>query len=561
MAIQLPKIQRNDVYNSAVNLPEAQAIGAEAGFNLAEGNIKMVEAFDKTLQTRQKADEKLQLEAQKAVEDARKTRAKSLANEYNMQVDKLTAEFSALPLGGDLTPQYLKLKEDKEKIKETLKSQAYDADTLRLLNDELVSQDAVLNKSIEVKQAQARVAYETQTTKNSNDIAKRNFISASTLFNPRDITSYKDMDEQLLAIETSSLKYADSMGFLKDYTGKPIEPPKEIKQDIKNQQSDAVKFAIMQLANSNEPARAEAVLIRYGEFLSEGDKTLVQEKVKGATTNSKVDSLVSDILKEDEASGRTIIESIPDLTIRELVDKKVAGARSRQRESANRVLQEQENKIYDVILERSTTRPFETFEELKNARPELFSPEIMRNPTIKNRINNALNQRPFETDFNQYDKVVDAVQSGVAQKWSYTELMKNTDKLNKKDFNKVYNKLTAIKSNVTLSNGLKAKQASDVSAKVRTALTGSSLLPSRKGTLTEAGRKNWALVIDNQVDAEIEKLKPEDVTPAKMQKTVNDIISKIYSINGAKAGETTKEKAGTLSNVKKGIQNFFNFGD
>ena len=557
MAIQLPKIQRNDVYDTSSPLPEAQAIGAEAGFNLAEGRIKMVDAVDKGLQNRQKADEKFQLEAQKAVEDARKTRVKSLANEYNMKVDKLSADFSSLPLGGDLTPQYEELVKQKEQIKKEAIDQAYDNDTLALLNSELLAQDAVLNKGIEVKRAQARVAFETQTTKDSNDIAKRNFISSSTLFNPNDVTSYKDMDGYLLEIEKNSLRYADSMGFLKDYTGKPIEPPKELKQDIKNQQSDSIKFSVMQLANANEVSRAQAVFNRYSNFLSEGDKTLVQEKLKGAVTNKTVDNITDDVLKEDEASGRAIIDSIPDLKIREMVDKKVSGARSRQRESANRVLQQQENKILEVILERSGTNPFETFEELKNARPELFSPEIMRNPTIKNRINAALNQRPYETDFDQYDRVIDAIGSGEAQKWSYQELMKNTDKIAKKEFNKINTKLTAIKSNVTLANGLKANQAKDISSKVKLALTGSTLLPSKKGTLTLEGRKNWALVIDNEVDAEIAKLKPDDITPAKMAKTIDSIVNKVYSSRGVKKGEAAKEKAGTMTNVKTFLNNLW----
>lgn len=310
MAVQLPSIKKNDITNTVTQLPQAEAFGAEAGYNIAMGNIKMVEAADTALANRQKADEKFQLEAQKQVQEARKTRAKSLANQYNAEVDKHTAEFAALPLGGDLTNQYVTIKDSQEKLKEKLRGEAYDAETKALLEQEFSSQDAVLNKAIEVKYAQSNVAYKTRVGKERNGILKRNFIQSSALYDPKDPTSFEELDAALLQMDINTLDYAQAMGLATvDNSGQPVYPD-SITKDIRDQKSDAVKLSISSLVGVNDTGRALAIFNRYGNYLNDTDKVTIQNQLTKASNEKQHHTWANQIVNQNPEEQQKTLDTI-----------------------------------------------------------------------------------------------------------------------------------------------------------------------------------------------------------------------------------------------------------
>lgn len=545
MAIQLPRIKQNDVVG-AVPLPKAEAVGSEGIASIAKGNVKLIEGTVDVVDKQVTAYDKM-------VDDAAKSKAKELSVKYNTAVDALTAEFAALPLGADLTDNYLDLKKQQDSNRERALELAKNPRAKEYLRQSLLEQDSVLNRPIEMKYAQSNIAKDIKNASDKNEISKRNFVTQSAFFDPKDPTSYNPLDGALNEIDVNAKEVAQALGLTsKDSSGQPIYSD-NVEKEVRGSKSEAVKQSVSGLLAANDTQKASAIFERYGDLLTDNDRTLIQTKLQGAAKNAKVYSVLNDIKDLPEPTAIAAIETIQDDSTREIVSQKYSGAQSRKSRALDRGKKDAENKIYELISQsQSSSDPLETIEEIKNSRPELFNP-IKNDQQAVNRINNALNKRPYNTDFEQYDKVVDAIHSGAAYDWGADQLRENTSGINKKDYNKIYNKIMSLKNNTPSPNGLKARQVNDISSKVKLTLTGSALLPSRKGQLTEVGRKNWALKLDNEVDEEIGKLKPEDATPAKMQKTVNDIVSKIYSINNVKQGEPQE------GGFNKLMKNLFSF--
>lgn len=297
MAIQLPKVQKNDVYNAASNLPQAEATGAVEGYNIEMANVKAIGSLGETYL---KNEQKRQIEADKQLEAARKNRAKGLANIYNQEIDKITAEFAALPLGDDLTPQYGEIKTKQDALKKRLLSDAYDEETKAILSQELSAQDAVLNKGIEIKYAQSNVAYRTRVGKDYNTTLKKNFIQASAFFNPNDPTSMLDMDEALSKMDLNLLNYAQAMDI----------DTVAVTKDMENQKSEAVRLSISSLVGVGDVSRATALFNRYSDKLIDKDRVEIKNQLVKANNERDHHLWAETILRKDPEEQQKELDRI-----------------------------------------------------------------------------------------------------------------------------------------------------------------------------------------------------------------------------------------------------------
>lgn len=354
MAIQLPKVQKNDVYNAALPLPKAEAVGSS---ELANASIDMI---DTVTTTGTKYIEALEKEEDLAA----KNRSKALGNEYNKAVDKLSAQFSALPLGSDITAQYNELKNQQTKIKENLLKYAYDSKTKELLNNEFDSQDAVLNKAIEVKYAQGNIAYQVRTNKDRNTILQRNFITGATQYNPNDKTSYADMDSALVQIGENKLGFATT-----DANGQTMYPD-TIDKDIRNSKSDAVNLAVRSLIGSGDVTRATGVYNRYGGLVNEKDKVDLKNQLTKANNKQQNHMMADQIVRmnpEDQEQRYNEIAETFGVERKEDIGNIVASLKADRDRIEKEKNQQRFNKAYDIVTnnQNQPTNKWYTVEQMK----------------------------------------------------------------------------------------------------------------------------------------------------------------------------------------------------
>lgn len=522
MAVQVPGLPRLEQ-----NQPSAPQgfvpVSGEAGAAVAQldiANAKMVQGVGKSI-----------TDAMDVYDQAAKTKAKEIALKYDTAMDSQITQFNALPLGGDLSQQYIDLKKFQDKAQQEALGHAQNDTVKNYLKTGLLERDSVLNRQIESKYAQANVAYQAQTNKQQVGTLVKDVMSLSPFFNPKDEAVVTEMDAKLNKIGETYQDTAQAMGLApRDASGQPVYDPNTV-NEISKAKAQAVTLAVKSLFASGKNQQGADMLTRYSDLIPPEERASIMKSAKAAQKTEQVNKSLNALKDVPENEAQTAINNIPDDEVREAVSVKYNAEQGRKAAAKNRIRKNAEDKIYEFLDTASGNGdPVESMDELKNAQPDLY--DLVKNDQeAMKRINNHIGNRPYSTDFDQMNTVMDAIADGSAFDWGPDELKANTDKLNQKDYQRVWVKLTGLKTGKGAVGSIKSPTANDISRKVKTTLSGTYLLPTKQGGgLTPTSAKNWALTYDYDVDAEIAKLKPDDVkTPEQIKKAVNDIANKMYS--------------------------------
>ena len=522
MAVQVPNIPRLEQNQPSAPQGFVQASGAsgQAAAQLDISNAKMVQGVGKAVEN-----------TFDIYDQAAKTKAKEIALKYDTAMDAQITQFNALPLGGDLSQQYVDLKKFQDKATQEAMSQAQNDTVKNYLKTGLLERDSVLNRQIESKYAQANVAYQAQTNKQQVGTLVKDITSLAPFFNPKDEAVVAEMDSKLNKIGETYQDTAQAMGLApRDASGQPVYDPNTV-NDIAKAKGQAVTLAVKSLFASGKNQQGADMLNRYSEFIAPEERASIMKSAKAAQKTENVNKSLNALKGLPENEAQTAINNIPDDEVREAVSVKYNSEQGRKAAAKNRIKKNAEDQIYTFLdTVAGNGDPVESMDELKNAQPDLY--DLVKNDQeAMKRINNHIGQRPYSTDFDQMNAVMDAIADGSAYDWGPDQLKANTDKLNQKDYQRVWVKLTGLKTGKGTVGSIKSNTANDISRKVKSTLSGTYLLPAKQGGgLTPTSAKNWALTYDYDVDAEIAKLKPDDVkTPEQVKKAVNDIANKLYS--------------------------------
>lgn len=526
MAIQLPRIKQNDV-TGATRLPEAEAIGAEGIYNIAKGNIKLVEAVGKTVVDVVDNYDKM-------LDAAAKAKAKELLNRYNAGVDTLSVQFSSLPLGGDLTEQYNEVKKQQDNNAKMALELAKDERTKEYVRRGIIEQDAVLNRPIELKYAQANVAYKVSEANISNENLKRNFMTQAAFFNPKDPTSYAMLDEMLGSIDKNAKDTAYSLGLTtKDSAGQEVYP-ESVAKDIKNSKSEAVLLSVNSLLGVNDPMKAKAFLTRYSGLLDSKSLTDVTNKVNSAIRERRYHEAAIAIARDPDktkqnAAVEKFAEETKDPEAKTRVGNLVSSINTKNQVAINQKQEELYNSVAEDLLKNQSnpSTRFYTPDEIRinptfNQRYQMLSPENKRKVE-------GLIKRPTESDPKTLAKF--EKQSNSSEGWTNVPsntFLKEGAKLNDLDFSiyqaqfKNSKKTKAEKINEDVRNGFVNE--------VKKALEAAKILPkpTDKDHLREWNDKYAQRVIN-----ELNKLTPSttrtslDYTQG-VKRVVDDIMRDDY---------------------------------
>lgn len=549
MAIQLPKVQKNDVYNAASNLPQAEATGAAEGYNIEVANIKAISSLGETYL---KNEEKRNIEAQKQLDAARKNRAKDLANEYNKKVDKITAGFSALTLGGDLKLEYEKLKADQEDYKNELMKLAYDEETKALLTQEFSSQDAVLNKAIEIKYAQANVAYRTRVGKEFNDTLKKKFILSSSFFNPNDPTSTLDMDEALIKMDLNTLDYAQGMGLATvDSAGQPVYPD-SITKDLENQKSEAVRLSISSLVGVGDISRATALFNRYNDKLVDKDRDVIKNQLVKANNERDHHLWAETIMRKDPEEQQKELNNIGSKfgIERQKRTGDIIASLKADRDRINREInQKRFNEGYNIIIKNQN-----------NPANRWFTPEQMRQDPTMSQIYEAsdyatrkkLDNLIKKPDFSDPEAVRTATtylnRPNGLKGMSEVQLEEITGPLNQTDTTKIKNRWS--QDNGLAINNIPSEHKTNVRNLVKKYLDEANMLAPKSS--------GWSSILGGSPSSADKNKVFFDKYEERVAKDLEEVIGE-YPPNSPRAYELAKEL--TAKYAKEAEQNKKSFFD
>lgn len=519
MAINIPRLQQTELAAPQDFVPVSGTSG-QAAAQLDVVRAKVVQGIGKKVEA-----------GFDIYDQAAKTKAKELALKYDTTMDTQITQFNALPLGGDLSQQYVDLKKFQDKVTQEALKLAENDTVKNYLKIGLLERDSVLNRQIESKYAQANVAYQAQTNKQQVGTLVKDVMSLSPFFNPKDDAVVTEMDDKLNRIGETYQDTAQAMGLApRDASGQPVYDPNTM-NDIAKAKAQAVTLAVKSLFASGKNQQGADMLTRYSDLIPPEERASIMKSARAAQKTEQVNKSLNALKDLPEPEAQTAINNIPDDEVRETVSVKYNSEQGRKAAAKNRIKKNAEDQIYTFIdTAAGNGDPVESMDELKNSQPDLY--DLVKNDAeAMKRINNHIGQRPYSTDFDQMNAVMDAIADGSAFNWTSDQLKTNTDKLNQKDYQRVWVKLTGLKTGKGAVGNIKSATANDISAKVKTTITGTYLLPSKPtGGLTPTSARNWALTYDYDVDAEIAKLKPDDVkTPEQIKKAVNDIANKMYS--------------------------------
>lgn len=529
MAVEIPRLSQNQV-TAPQEFVSVSGTAGQAAYQLDIANVKTVQNIGKQVDT-----------AFDVYDQAAKTKAKELALKYDTAMDAQITQFSALPLGGDLSQQYVDVKKFQDKASQEAMKYAQNDTVKSYLKTGLLERDSVLNRQIESKYAQSNVAYQAQTNKQQVGALVKDIVNLSPFFNPKDDAVVAEMDLKLNKIGETYEDTAQGIGLAtRDASGQLIRDP-STENDITKAKGQAVTLAVKSLFASGKNQQGADMLSRYSEFIAPEDRALILKSAQAAQKTENVNKSLNALRDLPENEAQQAINNIPDDEVRETVSAKYSSQKGREAAAKSRIRKNYEDQAYNLIdTAAGNGQPIESMDELKNTQPEIYD-ALKNDAEAMKRINNHIGQRPYSTDFDQMNAVGDAIADGRAFNWTADELKANTDKLNQKDYRRVWTKITALKTNKPIIGNIRPSTATDISSKVKATLAGTYLLPAKKtGGLTSTSTKNWALTYDFDVDTEIAKLKPEDVkTPEQVKKAVNDIANKLYSKYPKKKDESS----------------------